>query len=168
MSPSSPAPRSVSGDPGRTLRPKAASDQRPPHLQPALLLLVLAGGTAGTAAREALSLLLPRTGAIPLTTLGINLLGAFLLGILLEGLARRGPEDPGRRRRLRLLLGTGFLGGFTTYSALSTATAQLLGAGDVGPAMAYALGTVLLGGVMTGCGIAAASFVRPAAAEASR
>ncbi len=38
-----------------------------------------------------------------------------MLGALLESLARRGPDE-GRRRAIRLLVGTGGLGGFTTYS----------------------------------------------------
>jgi fluoride exporter len=54
---------------------------------------------------------------LPLATLLINLAGAFLLGVLLERLGRARGE-PQRRRLVRLLAGTGFLGGFTTYSAL--------------------------------------------------
>ncbi|TFB77278.1 CrcB family protein [Cryobacterium glaciale] len=118
--------------------------------------LVFLGGTLGTALREALGLLLPAglaAGApVPLTTVGINLLGALLLGLLLEALMRRG-RDAGGRRDLRLLLGTGLLGGFTTYSALATDSALLLRDGAIGMALAYALGTVLLGGLATWLGI---------------
>lgn len=89
---------------------------------------------------------------LPLTTLGINLLGALLLGLLLEALVRRGP-DAGGRRTLRLLLGTGMLGGFTTYSALATDSALLLHNGAVVVALGYAFGTVLLGGIATWLGI---------------
>ncbi|GEP27142.1 CrcB family protein [Cryobacterium levicorallinum] len=124
---------------------------RAAHLRWRYLGLVFLGGTAGTALREALSLVLP-DGRLPLTTLGINLLGALLLGLLLEALVRSG-YDAGGRRSLRLLLGTGLLGGFTTYSALATDSALLLHGGEVGLALTYALGTVLLGGVATGLGI---------------
>ena len=127
----------------------------------ATFAVVLAGGTAGAAAREALTLALPTTGAIPWTILGINLLGAFLLGLLLDALARRGP-DRGRRRTVRLLLGTGLLGGFTTYSALAVRAAELLGAGEVGAGLAYGLGTVLLGGLATWAGILVATLTRRA------
>ena len=89
----------------------------------------------------------------------MNVLGAFVLGALLEPLGGRGP-DIGRRRALRLTLGTGFCGGFTTYSALANDTDGLLRAGSVGPALAYALGTVGLGLVASALGIAAARRLR--------
>ncbi len=89
---------------------------------------------------------------MPLTTVGINLLGALLLGLLLEALVRSGP-DAGGRRVIRLLLGTGLLGGFTTYSALATDSAVLLQGGNVSMALVYALGTVVLGGGATWLGI---------------
>ena len=83
----------------------------------------------------------------------MNLAGAFVLGALLEHLAARGPDE-GRRRALRLTLGTGFCGGFTTYSALAVDTDGLLRAGQAGPALAYALGTVALGLAASALGIA--------------
>ncbi|MGO4692285.1 fluoride efflux transporter FluC [Glaciibacter sp. 2TAF33] len=118
--------------------------------------LVAVGGVFGTAAREGLTLALPvripAAGGFPLAILLINLGGAFLLGWLLEALTRRGP-DAGRRRTLRLLLGTGFLGGFTTYSALATDTALILG-DHVGIAVGYSLGSVVAGALATWAGIA--------------
>ena len=122
------------------------------HLNWRYLGLVFVGGTAGTALREGLGLLLPAGAGLPLTTLGINLLGALLLGLLLEALVRRG-LDAGGRRTARLLLGTGLLGGFTTYSALATDSVLLLQDGATGVAIAYGLGSVLFGGVATWLGI---------------
>jgi len=127
------------------------------HLRWRYLGLVFIGGTVGTGLREGLTLMLPPitldAGArLPLTTMAINLIGALLLGLLLEALVRRG-LDVGRRRTVRLLLGTGALGGFTTYSALATDSALLVHSGAVGAALAYALGTVLLGGLATWLGI---------------
>ena len=55
--------------------------------------------------------------------------------------------------RLSLLLGTGLLGGFTTYSALAVDTVQLLRTDQTGLAAAYALGTLLLGALATWLGI---------------
>lgn len=130
---------------------------RPVHLRPEYLVLVFAGGAAGTAAREALSLAFPAVNGVPYTILAINLLGAFLLGLLLEGLARRGP-DHGHRRTLRLVLGTGLMGGFTTYSALATASAQLIGDGRATAGVAYGLATVVIGAAATVAGIAAGAW----------
>ncbi len=132
----------------------------PGTLTPATLAIVFLGGTLGTAAREALGLALPASAGIPWAILTANLVGAFALGLLLEALVRRGP-DHGIRRRLRLLLGTGFLGGFTTYSALATDTALLLGAGDGWVAAAYGIGTVVVGAVATFAGILLGSLTHP-------
>lgn len=127
--------------------------QAPPYRRWSLLVLVAAGGTIGTALRQGLLLLAPDLEAFPFTTFGVNLAGAFALGLLLEVLVRSGP-DVGRRRGIRLLVGTGVLGGFTTYSALATATAVLAVTGLAGWAVAYALGTVVLGAALSVAGIA--------------
>ena len=125
------------------------------HLRPSSLAVVAVGGAAGTAAREGMTLLVPPAGGFPVAVFGINVVGAFLLGLLLEMLVRRGPEE-GRRRLARLLLGTGFCGGFTTYSALAAATAVLLASGAVGTAALYAFATLLLGGAASWTGLACA------------
>jgi fluoride exporter len=131
---------------------------RPVHLHWRYVGLVALGGVFGTATREALTLAVPSNGAFPLAIFLVNIIGAFLLGVLLEGLTRRGP-DAGRRRTLRLLVGTGFLGGFTTYSALAVDSALLLSSqagatgAQVGVGFGYALGTVLVGAVATWGGI---------------
>ena len=143
-------------DPDLDAAESASGAPRPIHLRPGALMLVFVGGTLGTAAREALSLAFPPIDGIPYAIFGINITGALLLGVLLESLVRRGP-DRGGRQRLRLLLGTGLLGGFTTYSALATDTAHLIGSGSVGAGVAYGVGTVLLGAVATWVGIALAS-----------
>lgn len=99
------------------------------------VLLVAAGGTLGTAARLALGLLLPDDG-FPISILIANILGALLIGVL----AARLPSSS----EVRLLLGTGVLGGFTTYSAFMTGTLALWA--DA-PALgaAYAVGSLALG-----------------------
>lgn len=60
------------------------------------------------------------------------------------------------RRRIRILVGTGFMGGFTTFSALATDTAGLLGEGRIGAGLAYGLATVIIGGLATWAGIVVA------------
>jgi len=84
-----------------------------------LLVAVAVGGAVGCLARYGIGLALPTppTGW-PTGTFLANLAGALLLGLLLEGLARTGP-DTGWRQLARLGLGTGLLGAFTTYSTLA-------------------------------------------------
>ena len=86
-----------------------------------------------------------------MATFGINVVGAFLLGVLLELLAGS-VLDSGWSRRLRLGIGTGGLGGFTTYSALATDTVTLAAA-HPGRAAGYALATVIVGAVASIAGI---------------
>ena len=84
-----------------------------------LLGLVFVGGVCGTWVRAELSNRLPvAADAWPWTTFWINVSGAFVLGVLLGLLARLG-DDSGWRRRVRLGLGTGVLGGYTTYSTFA-------------------------------------------------
>jgi CrcB protein len=130
-----------------------AAAPRPAHLRLGYLGLVVLGGAVGTALREVISLGIAPIGGFPIAIFGINVLGAFVLGGLLELLALRGPDE-GRRRRIRLLVGTGVLGGFTTYSSFATDTAQLLGDGSAGVAILYAFATVLAGAFATWAGIA--------------
>jgi CrcB protein len=136
------------------------SVDRPPHLRWQYIGLVTAGGTVGTAAREALNLSFPAIIGVPWIILVINVVGAFILGLLLESLTRRGPDD-GRRRLLRLAIGTGVLGGFTTYSSLAAGTAVLLQADRVGVAVGYALATVVLGAFGTVVGLSVGKAVSP-------
>ena len=126
---------------------------RPAHLRFSLLGLAFLGGIGGTAAREAISLAVPAVNGIPVAIFTVNIGGAFLLGLLLEALARSGPDE-GARRTIRILIGTGFMGGFTTYSALATDAAWLMGNGGLGVGIGYGLATVVLGGLATWAGIA--------------
>nr|WP_246286881.1 CrcB family protein [Schumannella luteola] len=121
-------------------------------MRPTSLLLVIAGGTVATLVRELIDLALPRPGGLPVSILLINLSGALILGALLEGLARRGPDE-GRRRSVRLLVGTGVLGGYTTYSALAADSAKLLLGGDALLGLLYPLATLLLGALASLGGI---------------
>lgn len=129
---------------------------RPVHLHPGFVLVVIAGGMGGALARYGLSTALPAPGGWPVPTLVINLSGAFLLGLLLEALGRRGP-DAGRLRLLRILAGTGFLGAFTTYSSLALETNILVDAGRAADAVGYLAATVLGGALATTAGILSAA-----------
>jgi len=129
-----------------------APSRRAPHLDPLLLLVVAVGGGVGTCARYGLTkVLLPERG-LPVGTLTANLVGAFLLGALLGLLVRAGRETRGRRV-LRLGVGTGFMGGFTTFSSLALEVERLLQDGRVGLAFAYGVGSVVVGFVVCLAGV---------------
>jgi fluoride exporter len=142
-----------------------AVSARPRHLQWRAWLIVAAGGAVGAAAREALSLSIPPVGGVPVTIALINICGAFLLGYLYEALTRR-PAGDSTGRNLRLLLGTGFCGGFTTYSSLATDAAVLAHHGHHWLAVLYTVGTVLLGAAATWAGIVTASRANERASRA--
>lgn len=109
------------------------------------LLLIGAGGAVGTMLRATLEFTFPAVpGGWPWTTFGINVAGAFLLAVLLEALTVLG-QDAGWLRRARLGIGTGLLGGFTTYSAFMVETLQL---GDIAGymmAFGYVAASLVLG-----------------------
>lgn len=110
------------------------------------LAVIGLGGFVGAIGRHALAVGL--TGSFPWGTLVANVLGAFLLAIVLydERLADRlSPET-------RLLVGTGFCSSFTTYSTFAAETAML----SPGLAAANVLGNYVLGfvGIILGRGVA--------------
>lgn len=121
-----------------------------------LLAFVFVGGTCGTWVRAELSKNFPvAADGWPWVTFWINVSGAFVLGCLLGLLARLG-DDSGWRRRARLGLGTGVLGGYTTYSTFAVEVVErqrdsllLLGAG-------YALASVVGGAALAALGLRSA------------
>lgn len=106
------------------------------------ILLVAVGGAFGASCRYLLSLAFGvRSDGWPWSTVTINVAGSFLIGVLSGWLLVRGEEG----ETWRLLLGTGCLGGFTTFSAFSADTLRLIERGETAAAGAYALGSVLAG-----------------------
>lgn len=153
--------------PRRTADPAAPSDP-PAYLRPVNILLVVGGGILGTLARYGLETSIPSPDGWPLATLLINLCGAFLLGVLLEALIRLG-ADAGRRRTIRLAVGTGFMGAFTTYSTLALEAAQLETGHRLPAAVLYVLLSLVGGVLASAAGIWAASIHhRRAVANGSR
>lgn len=125
---------------------------RPGHLRWASIGLVAVGGAFGVAGREGVSLAIPAIGQLPIAIPIVNIIGAFLLGYLYETVSRRLPDDP-RGGRLTLLLGTGFCGGFTSYSSLATDAAVLLDKSRGDLAMLYVAATLVVGALATFAGI---------------
>lgn len=104
------------------------------------LVLVMVGGAIGAGFRYHLSrVALQQMGpGFPWGTWIANLLGGLLMGVLAGTLARE--ADGGEP--LRLFLGVGVLGGFTTFSAFSLETYNMLTRGDYMMAVAYAVSSV--------------------------
>jgi fluoride exporter len=105
------------------------------------ILLVGAGGFIGSIARYLLSgWVLHHTlgGKFPWSTFVVNVLGCLLIGVLSGMIERLEWFTP----QMRLLLLTGLLGGFTTFSAFGLETVFLLRRGEVLIAVAYALSSV--------------------------
>ncbi|TXS68806.1 CrcB family protein [Streptomyces sp. sk2.1] len=109
-----------------------------PGAQPAVVAAVAIGGAAGAAARYGAERLWP-TGpsAFPWTILLVNTVGCFLMGALMVTLKLRFPGAP---RLISPLLGTGVLGGFTTFSHYTDNVRQLFENDRPG----YAVGCLLL------------------------
>lgn len=125
------------------------------------LALVALGGGLGSAARYAVTGLAQRAAgatAWPVGTLTVNVTGSLLIG-LFAGLALgRSPPTEG----LRLLLVTGVLGGYTTFSAFSLENLLLLRQGALAVAAGNAALQVLLGLAAAAAGFALARAVAPA------
>jgi CrcB protein len=101
---------------------------------------VLVGGLVGTGLRLGIDALIPHgDDAFPWSTLVINVVGSFALGVLV---ARVWPLAPAW---LRLGLGTGLLGSFTTFSAMALSLLTLTQHGHVGIAVGYLAASLVLG-----------------------
>ena len=117
------------------------------------LLLVALGGGVGAVLRYLVGEAAHRSlgPGWPWGTLAVNLVGGLAMGLLVGVLALRGEAE---QERLRLVLGVGLLGGFTTFSAYSLELALMLRKEAYGQAMIYALGSVVLSVVALFAGMA--------------
>lgn len=112
------------------------------------VVLVALGGALGATLRYLVtSWVQQRVDFFPWGTLAVNLLGSFLIGVVLE-LTVRGFLSS----QARLFLAVGLLGGFTTFSSFSWETLALLEDGDVLPALLYAGGSLVVGIVLAWLG----------------
>lgn len=109
-------------------------------------VLVALGGALGAAARHMVSAAALRwLGAgWPYGTLAVNVLGGLAMGLVIGWLSARGAADA---QSVRLLLATGVLGGFTTFSAFSLEVVLMLERREMFAAAAY-VGLSVLGAVL--------------------
>jgi fluoride exporter len=108
-------------------------------------LLVGGAGLAGVMARYGLARLTLHSEALIWTTVGINIAGSFLLGLL--------AAEHWFSRDVREALGVGFLGGFTTFSTFSVQIVLEVDGGNSAKAVTY-----LAASVIGGIGAAAVGF----------
>jgi CrcB protein len=106
------------------------------------LLLVGAGGAIGSILRYLVGLwTVHRFGAgFPWGTLGVNITGSFLIGVLAEVIMRKFGASP----EMRVFLITGVPGGYTTFSAFSLDAITLFERGDVMLSVIYVVASVAL------------------------
>ncbi|MFT3981814.1 MAG: fluoride efflux transporter CrcB [Ferruginibacter sp.] len=103
------------------------------------ILLVALGGSAGSVLRYLCNIAV-KNHPFPYATLAINIIGSFLIGIILAWASRN--EDT---EAMRLLFATGICGGFTTFSAFSYENIMLIQAGKLNLALLYILLSVTAG-----------------------
>ncbi|HSM06455.1 MAG TPA: fluoride efflux transporter CrcB [Longimicrobiales bacterium] len=123
----------------------------------ATLVAVGVGGALGATARYLVAGGLQGMlgDAFPWGTLGVNVSGSFLLGLLFAAVAR-GSIPP----EFQALLAVGILGSFTTFSAFSLETLALIQEGAWVRAATYALGSLALGLAAVAAGMALAGGLR--------
>lgn len=104
-------------------------------------LAVGLGGCIGSILRYLIGKIPVETNGFPIHTLGINVIGCFLIGLIVSLATKNTQMDP----RLVLFFKTGVCGGFTTFSTFSLETQQLMQTGQYTTAIIYVLLSILLG-----------------------
>jgi CrcB protein len=107
-----------------------------------VVMAVFVGGCAGGLGRYAVTRAWPTSAyAFPWSTFVVNVAGAFALAVLLVVVTRRRPS----LTYLRPLLGTGFCGAWTTFSAVVASSDQLVAHGRVSTGVGYVLASTVAG-----------------------
>ncbi len=103
-------------------------------------LIVGIGGAAGSVLRYAINLFIGNK-EFPFATLIVNIIGSFIIGAVVAHSLR----NIGFQNNWRLFLATGICGGFTTFSAFSLETLQLMQSGKYFMSLVYVIGSILAG-----------------------
>jgi CrcB protein len=143
----------VDPDRPRSTDPTASQRRRRATLHPGTIAAIALGGAAGTLGRVELSRLIPTTtNGFPWPTLTANIIGAFVLGLVIVMVVDRLAPT----RYIRPLIGTGFCGGLTTFSTLVVEIDLLVKAGRVALAIGYLAASLVAGMVAVYAGMALA------------
>ena len=129
-------------------------------------LAVFVGGVVGTAARVGLDEVAKASPVRGLflswSTLTVNAVGAFLLGTLaawVAGRLARGSRNTASLKSLKLLVGTGFAGAFTTYGTYIVASVGYASLNGIVEAVSQSLGLLALGGACAWAGMRAGEWL---------
>jgi CrcB protein len=115
-----------------------------------LLAAIAAGGALGSLGRYGVARALPdEPGAFPWATFLVNVSGSLAMGVLFVWVLTMDRPHPW----LRPFLGVGILGGWTTFSTYALESRALVASGHGGTAVAYALGSLLVGLGAVGAGV---------------
>ncbi|MFD7842097.1 fluoride efflux transporter CrcB [Nocardia sp. NPDC059764] len=110
------------------------------HSQGAILTVISIGGAIGALARYGLAQVWPTPAhGFPWATFATNVLGCFLIGVLMVIVTELRTAHP----LVRPFLGVGILGGFTTFSTYANETRALLEPGTVATAFSYLAATLV-------------------------
>lgn len=115
------------------------------------LLFVGLGGAAGSMLRYLTSVVTLKyySASFPLATLVVNVVGCFLAGLIFGSIT----QETADAQNLKVLLLTGFCGGFTTFSAFALENVRLMNSGNLSTAIVYTVVSLVAGLLATWLGL---------------
>lgn len=107
------------------------------------VLFVGLGGAAGSMLRYLTSVVTLKyySASFPLATLVVNVVGCFLAGLIFGSIT----QETADAQNLKVLLLTGFCGGFTTFSAFALENVRLMNSGNLSTAIVYTVVSLVAG-----------------------
>ncbi len=107
------------------------------------VLFVGLGGAAGSILRYLTSVVTLKfySASFPVATFIVNVIGCFLAGLIFGSITQESAEA----QNLKVLLLTGFCGGFTTFSAFALENVRLMNSGNLSTAVLYTIASIVAG-----------------------